>query len=169
MMNVIRVCHCTLLPWEEIIRLLSLKSLYLMTLATFLCHLESVWIELSLLKLKTENWKHYSKINFKCVNSTVGPICNEKIAEKWSLWDTWIVPWENWSKVAVWKKKKKKKMGKTRWRIKRRHGRLSKQIPSIALPNNMTDMFELRLGLPGLGIGSTVSEGFSFGFFFSGP
>ncbi|KAK7848428.1 hypothetical protein CFP56_005003 [Quercus suber] len=34
---------------------------------------------------------------------------------------------------------------------------------SIDLPNNMTDMFELRLGLPGLGIGSTVSEGFHLG------
>ena len=29
---------------------------------------------------------------------------------------------------------------------------------SIKLPNNMTDKFELRLGLPGLGIGSTVSD-----------
>ncbi|KAF3963620.1 hypothetical protein CMV_012015 [Castanea mollissima] len=34
---------------------------------------------------------------------------------------------------------------------------------SIDLPNNMTDMFELRLGLPGLGIGSTFSEGFPLG------
>ena len=33
-----------------------------------------------------ENWKHYSKIIFKCVNSTVGPIFNEKVAEKWNLW-----------------------------------------------------------------------------------
>ena len=60
-------------------------------------------------------------------------------------------------------KKKKKKKEKTRRRIKRRRGRVSKQIPSIDLPNNMTDMFELRLGLPGLGIGSTVSEGFHLG------
>ena len=37
-------------------------------------------------------------------------------------------------------------------------------LPStIDLPNNMTDMFELRLGLPGLGIGSTASEGFHLG------
>ena len=35
-------------------------------------------------KLKTE--KHCSKIIFKYVNSTVGPIFNEKIAEKWNLW-----------------------------------------------------------------------------------
>ena len=34
---------------------------------------------------------------------------------------------------------------------------------SIDLPNNMTDMFELRLGVPGLGIGSTVSERFLLG------
>ena len=34
---------------------------------------------------------------------------------------------------------------------------------SIDLPNNMTDMLELRLGLPGLGIGSIVSEGFHLG------
>jgi len=31
---------------------------------------------LFLLKLKIENWKHYNKIIFKCVNSTVGPIFN---------------------------------------------------------------------------------------------
>ena len=36
------------------------------------------------LKLKTE--KHCSKIIFKCVNSIVGPIFNEKVAEKWNLW-----------------------------------------------------------------------------------
>ena len=33
-----------------------------------------------------KNWKHYIKIIFKYVNSAVGPIFNEKIAEKWSLW-----------------------------------------------------------------------------------
>ena len=60
-------------------------------------------------------------------------------------------------------KKKKKKKEKTRRRIKCRRGRVSKHIPSIDLPNNMTDMFELHLGLPGLGIGSTVSEGFHLG------
>ena len=37
--------------------------------------LGSVWIQ-----LKTE--KHCSKIIFKYVNSTVGPIFNEKVAEK---------------------------------------------------------------------------------------
>ena len=34
---------------------------------------------------KTENWKHCNKIIFKCVNSAVWPIFNEKVAEKWSL------------------------------------------------------------------------------------
>ena len=34
---------------------------------------------------------------------------------------------------------------------------------SIDLPNNLTDMLELCLGLHGLGIGSTVSEGFHLG------
>ena len=31
-------------------------------------------------------WNHCSKIIFKCVNSTVGPIFNEKVAKKWNLW-----------------------------------------------------------------------------------
>ena len=36
------------------------------------------------LKLKIE--KYCSKIILKCVNSTVGPIFNEKVTKKWSLW-----------------------------------------------------------------------------------
>ena len=36
------------------------------------------------LKLKTE--KYCSKIIFKCMNGTVRPIFNEKVAEKWNLW-----------------------------------------------------------------------------------
>ena len=98
----------------------------------------SVWIQ-----LKTENWKlklkiekYCSKIIFKCVNSTVGPIFNEKVAEKWNLWICeqymmcfdWLKKvWKvkicgycllnsTWTVTAslknVWKKKKKKK-GKT--------------------------------------------------------
>ena len=50
-------------------------------------YLGCVWIELILLKLKTENEKHCSKIIFKCVNSIVGPIFSEKVDKKWSLWD----------------------------------------------------------------------------------
>ena len=44
---------------------------------------------LLLLKLKVaeiENWKHCSKIIFKCVNSVVGLIFNKKVVEKWCLW-----------------------------------------------------------------------------------
>ena len=37
-------------------------------------------------ELKTYCWNHCSKIIFKCVNSTVGPIFNEKIDKKWNLW-----------------------------------------------------------------------------------
>ena len=48
--------------------------------------LGSVWIGLILLKLKTYCWSHCSKIIFKCVNSTVGPIFNEKVVKKWNLW-----------------------------------------------------------------------------------
>ena len=33
------------------------------------------------------NWKYCSKIIFKYVNSIVGPIFNEKLVKKWSLWD----------------------------------------------------------------------------------
>ena len=46
-------------------------------------------LSLLLLKLKVaeiENWKHCSKIIFKCVNNAVGPIFNEKVVEKWYLW-----------------------------------------------------------------------------------
>ena len=46
----------------------------------------SIWIGLILLKLKTYCWNHCSKIIFKCVNSTVRPIFNEKVAKKWNLW-----------------------------------------------------------------------------------
>ena len=52
----------------------------------FYWHLGSIWIGLILLKLKTYCWNHCSKIIFKCVNSAMGPIFNEKITEKWNLW-----------------------------------------------------------------------------------
>ena len=55
------------------------------------------------LKLKTE--KHYSKIIFKCVNSTVGPIFNKKVAEKWNLWvREQCIVCTNWLKI-VWQVK----------------------------------------------------------------
>ena len=38
------------------------------------------------------------------MNNIVGPIFNEKVAEKWSLWNLWT---GEKSKVPAWKKKKK--------------------------------------------------------------
>ena len=58
------------------------------------------------------NWKHCSKIIFKCVNSIVGPIFNEKVAKKWNLWirkqcTNALFTGEKSTSVG-WKKKKKK-------------------------------------------------------------
>ena len=50
------------------------------------------------LKLKTE--KHCSKIIFKYVNSIVGPIFSEKVAEKWNLWVR-----EQYTMCCDWSKK----------------------------------------------------------------
>ena len=66
-------------------------------------HLRSIWIQL---KLKTE--KHYSKIIFKCVNSAVSPIFNEKVVEKCSLGDSWIV----YGSTVYGRKVKKLRLGK---------------------------------------------------------
>ena len=62
------------------------------------------------LKLKIE--KYCSKIIFKYMNSTVGPIFNEKIAEKWNLWiheqctmcTDWLKKWEksNFAATVHW-------------------------------------------------------------------
>ena len=49
-------------------------------------HNGSVWIELIFAETENWNWKHYSKIIFKCMNSAVEPIFNEKVVEKWNLW-----------------------------------------------------------------------------------
>ena len=46
-----------------------------------------VWIEFIFTEIKNWNWKHCSKIIFKCVNSAVRSIFNKKIAEKGNLWD----------------------------------------------------------------------------------
>ena len=66
-------------------------NFYLLFYINYSILLESVWIELILLKLKTENLKHCSKIIFKCVNSTVGPIFNEKVDKKCNLWVPYTV------------------------------------------------------------------------------
>ena len=46
-----------------------------------------VWIELIFAKTENWNWKHYSEIIFKCINSVIGPIFNKKVAKKCNLWD----------------------------------------------------------------------------------
>ena len=96
--------------------------------------LGSVWMELILLKLKTEDWKHCSKIIFKYVNSAMEPIFNEKVAEKWYFWvceqctdalftvekSTFIATVREQQLQTTWNacQKKKKKKGKTRmWNV----------------------------------------------------
>ena len=61
---------------------------------------------------ETENSKHCSKIIFKCVNSTVELIFNEKVDKKWSLWvrekcTSALFTVEKSTKPARRKKKKK--------------------------------------------------------------
>ena len=82
-------------------------------------------LNLLLLKLKTKNWKHCSKIIFKCVNSTVGPIFNIFLRIKW-LWVPWTVLLQYMNSTATvlivpaflqneWNEKKKKlKRGRRR-------------------------------------------------------
>ena len=105
---------------------------------------------------ETENWKHCSKIVFKCVNSAVGPIFNEKIDKKWNLWVReqciYALFTENWSKVAAtvyvpymnnsrewgenaWKKKKKKRKTQKLKRSKRQPKHTLIQIWN--LPNQL--------------------------------
>ena len=82
-------------------------------------------LSLLLLKLKTKNWKYYSKIIFKCVNSTVGPIFN--------AWQWWIVIFVsctvNPCEVTVHaQEKKKSKM----WNWKTQQSTQSKHSPQLA-------------------------------------
>ena len=75
-----------------------------------------------MLKLKTENWKienwkHCSKIIFKCVNSIMRLIFNEKFIKKWYLWSVNSIQiYCSWLKgqPLLLKKKKKKKWAETR-------------------------------------------------------
>ena len=102
-----------------------------------------------MLKLKTYCWNHCSKIIFKCINSTVGPIFNEKVAKKWNLWvyKQYIITVcgrkvnicgycslnSTWTVTAfcqnAWKKKKKEQKRKTQTGSKRR--RVSKLALSV--------------------------------------
>ena len=45
------------------------------------------WVRLDIIYFtETENWKYCNKIIFNCVNSTMRPIFNEKVVEKWDWW-----------------------------------------------------------------------------------
>ena len=80
-------------------------------------------LNLLLLKLKTENWKHCNKIIFKCVNSAVGPIFNifnvwTVLLQWWTMhkqWqnNAWIVKFVSWTvnfaPLNAWKLKKRTK------------------------------------------------------------
>ena len=63
-----------------------LKAVIFIGLSPVPIYIRSVWIWFILLKLKTYYWNYCSKIIFKCVNSIVGSIFNEKIDKKWNLW-----------------------------------------------------------------------------------
>ena len=72
----------------------------------------SVWIELIFTETENWNWKHCSKINFKCINNVMGPIFNKKVIENCNLWDPWTVHGytvHSWQVNYYGLKKKKKK------------------------------------------------------------
>ena len=76
-----------------------------------------VWIEFIFTKIKNWNWKHYSEIIFKCVNSVVRPIFNKKVTENWNLWDPWTVypcTVHSWLGQIVWLEQKKTWFSKCR-------------------------------------------------------
>ena len=63
-------------------------------------------------KLKTENWKYYSKIIFKCVNSTMGPILNFFSAVNSD--EQWFFPLHNEPMWGYYSRTGKKKIWKRR-------------------------------------------------------
>ena len=114
--------------------LILFSSFYKIYFPIFLQNLNygSVWIEF--IVTETENWKYCSKIIFKCVNSVVGLIFNEKVAEKWNLWvheqciDELFM--EDLVKCCGWIKKKKK------W--KKRKGKMRKNKRTVAFSQIQT-------------------------------
>ena len=85
-----------------------------------LMNIGSVWIEL--IVVKTENWKHCSKIIFKCVKSTIWPIFN--IFNAWTvllqyvnstatMHEQWFLSLHNKFTVHALKKKRRKREMKT--------------------------------------------------------
>ena len=131
------LCIQVILNWTRIFSS-DPRDVFIGLQTYFKTHLGSVWIWLILLKLKIYCWNHCSKIIFKCINSTVGPIFNEKIDKKWNLWvreqctDALFTKKVNiwgycstvyWTVAALLQKrvkKKKKKKNKTQtWFMKR--------------------------------------------------
>ena len=75
-------------------------------------------------KLKIENWKYCSKIIFKCVNSAVWPIFNEKVAENWIVWVPWTMHRTHWytlftEEMSTIAAKKKEKKNAKKWKRRR--------------------------------------------------
>ena len=112
------LCVTIALSLHESIRNIHAKDSWLIPKTLFmnmllwqsLVYLGSVWIKLILLKLKIKNWKYCSKIIFKCVNSVVKLIFNEKVAEKSEIYGycSWIVAvCPPKTRAAAPKKKKK--------------------------------------------------------------
>ena len=100
-------------------------------------------------KLKTE--KHCSKIIFKCVNSIVGPIFNEKVVKKWNLWvrEQYTGPTGDWKSVekssfSAKEKKKKKKKGMQK---RKRVWEAQNALPKPTLTSNTFTLFWTRLTL----------------------
>ena len=72
------------------------------------------------------NWKHCSGIIFKCVNSVVGLIFNEKVVEKWNLWDpgkVHLCTVHCWLGQIVQLEPKKKRRKKKKRKHKAKHRR----------------------------------------------
>ena len=103
--------------------------------------LGSVWIQLILLKLKTENWKHHSKIIFKYMNSIVRPILMKKLLESGICESVNSAPCtvhrKKVNKCRL-KKKKEKKRGKCRKWKRRRTNTKTKWVLNCAF-NNLED------------------------------
>ena len=75
----VRKCAFVFHPFDHMSTLLYLRPTNPNSVLTWCM---TIWIGLILLELKTYYWNHCSKIIFKCVNSTVRLIFNEKIAKK---------------------------------------------------------------------------------------
>ena len=76
----------------------------------------------------TENWKHCSKIIFKCVNSAMRPIFNESFVEKRGLWVLWIVYGTYWKNTLLAEMRFSNKKKKERKTQTLGHGCVSKRI-----------------------------------------